>query len=164
MSSAEDQAWSQARTDLKLAGYGWQQIDDLAPALAAKYTAQINAQNDAATKAAQAEADAKAQADAAKAATSSFLSGFAPYASLASANLSPADAAAIINLEQTTKSNDLALTAQSRSINGSVIGDTNNSAQPTGAGAANPTATSPAPRAALYLVLALAAWFFLRKK
>lgn len=113
----------------------------------------------------------KQSSDTAKKATSSFLAGFTPYASLAPLNLSPSDAADIISLEQSTQSNQLGLTATQRAVNGAVLGDTNNSSLPGPAGAAGAAAgpivgtTSPGGKSVYLIVgLALLAFFIFRKK
>jgi hypothetical protein len=118
------------------------------------------------TQADQAAAQAKADAAdaAAKKVTSSFLSGFTQYASLADQNLSPTDAAAIISLDQSTKANALALTAQSRAVNGPVVGSTDNSMQPTGGAPGNPLLTAAKSPAMIYALVAVAVWFFVIKK
>lgn len=59
---------------------------------------------------------AASETAAAKSATSSFLSGFAPYANLAEKNLTPAAAGELISLEQGAKSAQLALDTQKRAI------------------------------------------------
>lgn len=114
----------------------------------------------------QNDADRKAAADAAaaKKATSSFLSGFAPYAALAPLDLSPADAAAIISLDQTTKSNQLGLTAAARAVNGATVGDSNASMNPVGGAPANPVLTGTKKTGLAVLGLLLLVIYLKRKR